>query len=86
MEGNKEIKPEQVKLVAGFLASAIDMEDEMSRNVYGEFLSRENWPTLLDEESFKNIKELLIVLIRETERHREIFSDLLNKLPGNAKS
>lgn len=81
---DQEIKPEQVeekvKLVGGFLASAIDMEDKMSRDVYGEFLNRESWPALMDEETFKNIRDLLNILIQETDQHRKTFSELLNKL------
>lgn len=81
---DKEINSEQVqdkvKVIAGFLASAIDMEDEMSGEVYGEFLNRESWPALMDEEAFKNVRELLNILIQETEQHKQVFSALLNNL------
>lgn len=82
-EINSVPMPEKAKVIAGFLTSAIDMEDEMSGDVYGEFLSRESWPVLMDEDAFQNIKELLTILIQETARHKKIFSELLNQLKSD---
>ncbi len=79
------MKSEEVKLVAGFLASALDIEDKMSESVYGEFLKRETWPANLDEGAFKSIKEFLFILIGETKEHEKIFLNLKNNLNGNVK-
>lgn len=78
MNNNKE-----VKLVAGFLASALDIEDSMSENVYGPFLKRETWPANLSDGDFRLIKESLFILIEETKEHQKTFSNLKNNLNGN---
>lgn len=80
MNNNKE-----VKLVAGFLESALDIEDKMSESVYGKFLKQEAWPANLDEGVFRSIKELLFILIRETKEHEKIFLNLKNNLNGNVE-
>ena len=69
----------EVKIIAGFLASALDIEDDMSTSVYGEYLSRETWPADLDEKVFEMIKNLVTVLIEETEGHKKAFLGLKNK-------
>ncbi|OGZ22797.1 MAG: hypothetical protein A3A08_01310 [Candidatus Nealsonbacteria bacterium RIFCSPLOWO2_01_FULL_41_9] len=69
----------EVKIIAGFLASALDIEDDMSTSVYGEYLSRETWPVDLDEKVFKMITNLVTVLIEETEGHKKAFLGLKNK-------
>jgi len=69
----------EVKIIAGFLVSALDIEDDMSDSVYGEYLSRETWPDNLDEEVFEMIKNLLTTLIEETEGHKKAFLELANK-------
>ena len=66
--------------MGGFLASSLDVEDDMSFEVYAEFLEEENWPDGLNEESFQIIKNYLLTLIQETEKHKKIFLDLQNKL------
>jgi len=72
-------------LIAGFLASALDLEDKMSGNVYGEYLKRVIWPPDLEEEEFEIIKEYLNVLIQETEQHKKAFLSLQNKLASHGK-
>ncbi|MDO8601296.1 MAG: hypothetical protein Q7R46_01290 [bacterium] len=69
----------EVKIIAGFLASALDIEDDMSTSVYGEYLIRETWPADLDEKVFEMIKNLTAVLIEETEGHKRAFLGLKNK-------
>jgi len=65
-----------VATIAGFLASAMDMEDEISNSVYRDYMVRANWPPQLDEATFNKIKARLEVLIADTERHRRTFSEL----------
>lgn len=69
----------EVKIIAGFLASALDIEDDMSKSVYGEYLDRETWPADLDDRAFEMIKNLVTVLIEETEGHKKAFLGLKNK-------
>jgi hypothetical protein len=69
-----------IKVIAGFLASALDLEDEMGQEIYGSFLNESAWPDNLDPEAFKEIKLLLAVLINETEEHKKTFSDLQKQL------
>ena len=64
------------KAMSSYLASALDMEDHMSLGVYGEFLKRDAWPDGLSNEAFDEIKNLLIILINETEGHKKAFSEL----------
>ena len=70
----------EVKIIAGFLASALDIEDDMSMDVYGEYLDRETWPVDLDEKVFEMIKNLVAVLIEETEGHKKSFLELWQKI------
>ncbi len=72
-EKNKKISDE-------YLTSALDLEDRMSIEVYGELLNRSSWPDDLDENVFENIKQLLGIVIKETEIHKKTFSDLQKKL------
>jgi rubrerythrin len=81
-----ESEKEKVKVIADFLATALDIEDKMSGEVYGTFLKRERWPPRLEDQTFQNIKKFLTALIEDTERHRQIFSNLIQKLEQkNAK-
>lgn len=57
-----------------YIVQALDIEDDMCTDVYGDFLDREKWPAAMDDESFKNVKENLEKLIEGTENHRRIIS------------
>ena len=70
----------EIKIIAGFLASALDIEDDMSRSVYGDFLNRKNWPVSLDADAFEEIKNLLMILIEETEEHTKRFLNLMEQV------
>ena len=74
----------EVKVIAGFLASALDIEDTMSLSVYGDLLDRQSWPANLTEETFQNIRNFLTTLIQDTEAHKKAFLELKNKLNNNA--
>ena len=79
----KRDKEPNVKLVAGFLASALDMEDHMSLAAYGEFLNRGIWGDKLDDELFNIVKEQIDTLVKETEEHKQAFLNLQRKLGQN---
>lgn len=67
-------------IIGNYLASALDIEDSMSLDVYGTYLSRSAWPAHMDNEVFENIKKLLAVVVEETEGHKIAFSELQKKL------
>ena len=72
------------KIENRYLASALDLEDRMSLEVYGELLDRNAWPADLDKEVFENIKQLLGIVIKETEMHKKSFLELQKKLSDNS--
>jgi hypothetical protein len=71
-----EPKPETL---AGFLASALDMEDEISNSVYKDYMDPDNWPPGLDLNVFRQIRKHLNILIQDTRRHRKIILGLIKK-------
>lgn len=75
MEENKD-----KKIISGYLVSALDMEDHMSLEIYGEFLNKNAWPVDLDKEVFENIQQLLKIVVSETEMHKKSFLELQKKL------
>ncbi len=87
MNNSKNINPNSKeksrKILAGFLVSAMDMEDEIARGVYNDYLKRGNWPANLTDESFNEIKQKLKILVDETIQHKQIFSDLLERLKAS---
>ena len=73
-------EPKKETTIGNYLASALDIEDHMSIEVYGAYMQKSAWPTTLSEEAFENIKKLLIIVIEETEMHKKAFSALQQKL------
>lgn len=65
--------------VIEFLDLALAIEDQMSRDVYGEYLGRKIWPEELEDEVFEAITTSLMILIKETEEHRLAFLSLYDK-------
>jgi hypothetical protein len=66
-------------ILANFLASALDMEDEISNSVYKDYVDAKNWPKNLKLDAFENIKQYLNVLIEDTQRHRQIILELIKQ-------
>ncbi len=69
-----EHKPETL---AGFLASALDMEDEISNSVYKDYMDPDNWPAGMDLNVFQEIRKHLTTLIEDTRRHSKIICELI---------
>lgn len=67
------------KTIAGYLASAMDMEDEISNGVYKDYMDLDNWPAGIDLDVFQEIRKHLTTLIEDTRRHRVIISGLIEK-------
>ncbi len=75
----------EIKIVAGFLEAGLDMEDKMSKSVYGEYLDRKAWSENMEDSAYELIKERLLILIQETENHKKIFLNLKNNLTSDVK-
>jgi hypothetical protein len=73
LAGNKVIT------LAGFLASALDMEEEISNSVYKDYMDAKNWPKNLKPKVFQNIRQYLNVLIEDTQKHKKIISGLIEQ-------
>jgi hypothetical protein len=65
------------------LASALNMEDEISSGVYEEYMNRTHWPKELDDDTFRRIKQRLTVLIEETKKHKKILQALVKEYGKN---
>ena len=65
--------------LAGFLASALDMEDEISNGVYKDYMDPDNWPAGMDLNVFQKIRTHLTTLIEDTRRHRKIVQGLIKQ-------
>jgi tryptophanyl-tRNA synthetase len=69
----------KVIILANFLASALDMEDEISNSVYKDYINAKNWPKNLKPEVFQNIRQYLNVLIEDTQKHKKIILELIEQ-------
>ena len=67
------------KTIAGYLASAMDMEDEVSNSVYRDYMDPTRWPAGIDMDVFQEIRKHLTTLIDDTKRHRIIISGLIEQ-------
>ncbi len=67
------------KTIAGYLASAMDMEDEISNGVYKDYMDLDNWPAGIDLDVFQEIRKHLTTLIEDTRRHRKIVQGLIKQ-------
>jgi hypothetical protein len=69
----------EVKMLAGYLATSLDMEDKVNNSIYKDYLDKKNWPKNLKSEIFQNIRQYLNVLIEDTQEHRKIIAGLIEK-------
>lgn len=65
------------KILAGYLATALDMEDQISISVYKDYMDAKNWPKNMPPEISQNIKQYLNVLIEDTRKHRQTVLGLI---------
>ncbi len=63
--------------IGRILASALNMEDQISSGAYENYLQRRNWPAQLDEEVFHEIRKRLTTLVEDTKKHRAIIEALV---------
>ena len=67
------------KIIAGYLASAMNLEDEISDSIYLEYMDPAKWPPGVDMNVFQEIQKCLTTLIEDTKRHRITLSELIEK-------
>ena len=77
--------PESEKILGGFIASALDMEDRLTTGTYADYMNRDCWPAAMPEESFETIKAYLTVLIKDTEKHIRMLLFLREGLNSDAR-
>jgi hypothetical protein len=65
--------------MGGFLASALDMEDQLSKGVYAHYIQRSNWPGGMSDDAFEEIRKRLKILLDDTEKHKKILQALIKK-------
>ena len=65
--------------IGGMLASALNMEDEISGGVYRDYLDRKRWPEQIDDETFAEITKRLTVLVEDTIKHQKIIQALVRE-------
>jgi hypothetical protein len=62
--------------IRDILASALNMEDEISSGVYQEYLKAENWPPGMNKDVFLQIRKRLTILIQGVEKHKKTLQAL----------
>ena len=65
--------------IGGMLASALNMEDEISGGVYQDYLDRKRWPEQLDDETYAEVAKRLTVLVEDTVKHQKIIQALVRE-------
>lgn len=73
----------KTRTLAGILAAAIDVEEQISGGVYADYLERDNWPEQLQEDIFETIRGYLTVLIDDTRKHKQILTALTREYGKN---
>jgi len=71
---------ENEKILADFLDTALDIEEEISRGIYQHYLVYDNWPKGFAIEYFKEVKSILEKMIEDTKNHEEKFHKLKRSL------
>ena len=69
-----------LKTVGHYLASALDMEDQLSNGVYQDYLDSNKWPANFEADKIEIIREYLTILIKDTEKHKKMFLDLKQEI------
>jgi hypothetical protein len=72
-------------VLGNYLATALDMEDEIANSVYKDYVDAKNWPKNLRPDAFEKIKEYLTVLIEDTRTHRKTIAGLVERHDRNKK-
>ncbi len=78
--GKSTTQTTEPKIISGILLSALDMEDEIAHSIYQDYMDRKNWPVELADDVFEEIRKNLNILLKDTQRHRNIIKALQSKL------
>jgi hypothetical protein len=70
---------DKATILAGFFASALDMEEVFSNSVYKDYINVKNWPEGLKLKVFQNIRQCLNTLIEDTQKHKKIIMELIKQ-------
>ena len=76
---NGESPAPKQETIGGVLASALNMEDDISGGVYQDYMNRKHWPEQLDDDVFAEIRKRLTVLIEDTKKHKKILQALVKE-------
>ena len=79
VDGPNNKETNKPKTLSGFLASALDMEEEISNSVYRDYMNPDTWPAELEPEIFQNIRQYLSILIKDTQKHRKIILAIIEQ-------
>ena len=71
---------QSMKRLVDYLATGLDMEDKCICTTYKNYLQRQRWPANLREEDFNNIREYLIILLEDSNKHKEMILTLKRML------
>ncbi len=77
--GEEKSAGQKPKIIAGYLASAMNLEDEISDSVYREYMDPARWPPGVDMNVFQEIQKCLTTLIEDTKKHRITLNELIEK-------
>ena len=80
---NEDQPHQPPRILAGYLASALNMEDEISIATYIDYLNPKNWPDGIKPEIFEKITTRLNTLIEDTDKHKKIIAALVKKYGQN---
>jgi hypothetical protein len=67
-------------IIAGYIASALDIEDQVVEGIYTDYVKREAWPASMKEEAFQSIRTYLEILIKDSARHKKTVLSLQDRL------
>lgn len=71
------------KILAGYIASALDTEDRVVESIYVDYMKRDAWPVTMKEEAMQSIWAMLGILLEDTQKHKRILLSLQNELGDN---
>ncbi len=77
--GQTDNPGQQPTTIAGMLAAAVDMEEQIAGGVYQEYLDRDNWPDNLEPDIFETIRGYLTTLLDDTKKHKRIITALMRE-------
>lgn len=72
------------KILAGYIASALDLEDQLLSSMYVDYMKQDAWPAAMKKEAIQSIRTYLEILLGDTEKHKRILLSLQDRLDTDA--